>query len=210
MAKKAVHPIGQKFGMLTITGISHYTDNWMVAYSATCDCGKTDHVVLRSTLYHPNRNTRSCGCIRKTHGKSGSDTYSVWDHMKQRCLNPNNSRYHQYGGRGIGICERWMSYENFLEDMGERPSKEFSIDRIDNDKGYSPDNCRWATATQQMRNQSIKSTNKSGVRGVHLSSRGNRWIAQIAVNKKTKHLGCFLTKEEAIAARKKAEKEMWC
>jgi hypothetical protein len=85
--------------------------------------------------------------------KQHSRTYRVWAGIRTRCVNPKDTAYQNYGGRGITICDRWKdSYENFLEDMGERPGKEYSIDRIDNEKGYSPDNCKWATRKEQHRN----------------------------------------------------------
>lgn len=82
-----------------------------------------------------------------------TDTYSTWENMVSRCHNPNNPYFQKYGGRGIEVCDRWRTFENFLADMGDRPSRLYSIDRVDNDSGYEPGNCRWATKKEQQRNR---------------------------------------------------------
>ena len=118
---------------------------------------------------------KSCGCTRKlksiarfkTHGLSNSITYSSWECMKARCINPHNKFYPNYGGRGIKVCDRWMKFENFLEDMGERPSKKYSIDRKDVNKDYCIDNCMWSDRYTQDRNR----TNT-----VHLEYKGETYV----------------------------------
>lgn len=131
--------------------------------------------------------------------------YGTWLNMRQRCNNPHNPKYRLYGGRGIVICERWMqSFENFIEDMGPKPSPEHSIDRIDGDGNYELSNCRWATKKEQATNTHGRG-GKSGIKGVFWHPTGG-WYARLEMNGKMHYLGYFgSNKAKAGEARKQAE-----
>jgi len=152
---------GFKYGRLKV--LSCYMYNYGNVNRSTCDCicdCGNKKTYLTSNIV--TGNVKSCGCFRKeigersyTHNMSKNKgiTYNVWDGMKSRCFNVKNIGYPDYGGRGITVCDRWRSnFLYFIEDMGQRPSKKHSIERINNDGDYEPSNCRWATTKEQSRN----------------------------------------------------------
>lgn len=129
--------------------------------------------------------------------------------MKQRCFNPRAEGYENYGGRGITVDPSWLSFETFNRDMGSRPDKSYSLDRINNNGNYEPANCIWSDRIQQNRNKRVNPNSKSGVTGVTYDKFTGKWVATIGLNGKTIHLGRKETLEEAVEARRKAELEYW-
>lgn len=149
---------GDKYNRLTLIEL-HASKTGGNLWRVLCDCGTERVVSVRDVV---TGHTRSCGCYRKevmrqkktSHGGSETAEFRIWSHMLGRCFNPTDHKYGYYGGRGITVCDQWKgSFENFLTDMGLRPSEYHSIDRKDVNGNYEPNNCRWATPHQQAQNK---------------------------------------------------------
>lgn len=177
---------GQRFSRLVVLRRVSNTVRGAARWECRCDCGKVTEVTANSLR---SRNTKSCGCLSReligksnaTHGMSHSrgrnPTYESWKGMRKRCHNKNNKSYANYGGRGISVCQRWDYFEAFLHDMGPTPQG-MSIERIDNNKGYEPDNCRWATTAEQNRNTRATKLSIEIARKIREDSRVLREIAE--------------------------------
>lgn len=156
----ATNLLGLRFGRLRVLAraenSAHGAARWVVA----CDCGvdktvRTDQLTRGGTI--------SCGCYAKealrarmtTHGLTNTFEFGVWTAMKKRCTYEKHPRYHRYGGRGITVCKRWEKFENFLADMGECPFEKGSIERTNNNKGYTPSNCKWLPKSEQSKNRNF-------------------------------------------------------
>lgn len=220
---KFIDVTGLKFGRLTVL---ERVDNYKTSarWKCICDCGNIRLVVARCLR---SGHTKSCGCLnseklresKKIHGYASrnqvgghgeTNEYNIWVGMNKRCYNKKTKIYKDYGGRGIEVCERWRhDFESFYKDMGDRPSKYHSIDRVDVNGNYEPSNCRWATRIEQARNTRVYKNSKFGVNGVSLHKKTNKYSVNIGTNKKIIHIGTYTTLEDAIQARKEAELKYW-
>lgn len=180
---------GIRFGRLTAIKIDkkRKTKSGGTFWICRCDCGNIKSIY---TGHLRNGKTSSCRCLNAdrlkecntTHGLRHSSEYNTWSSMKARCYNPNNPQYKDWGGRGIKVCDRWLikgsGFENFLEDMGRKPSLKHSLDRIDNDNAYYKENCRWAIKKIQANNTRTN---------IYFTYNGNtktfsEWVAEFKVN----------------------------
>lgn len=206
--------VGKRFGRLTVESFKEWdqtTTCRVSVWNTICDCGN-EHETRRSNL----QDYSSCGCWRsekmseaqKKHGMTGTPEYVSWQKMKERCYLDSYEDKAYYQDRGIEVCPEWLgSFEKFYEDMGPRPEG-MTLDRIDFDLGYFKENCRWADLTIQAYNRRMGSNNSSGRVGVYQLPNGN-WKAAITYYKESSVLAYDVDFETAVAARRKAEIELY-
>lgn len=209
---KIKNEVGNRYGRYTVISLGDRKGG-KVMWNCICDCGTEKSV--RGTELRYGR-TVSCGCYnleksKKQRTKHGCNHPLYYTHanMIQRCTNTENPEYKNYGARGISVCDRWInSFDDFVEDMGEKPSKNHSIDRVDNNGNYEPLNCKWSTREEQNRN--MRGTS-SIIKGVTKPRRvgDSRYLVQITVENENKYIGTFKDLFDAICARKSAENKYW-
>jgi|AntDeeMinimDraft_6_1070357.scaffolds.fasta_scaffold07307_3 hypothetical protein len=209
MAAERKAKTGDRFGRLVIDATYTHKKSGVWWHKVICDCGTAKHVNGKSLFKGASQ---SCGCLQversTSHGKTKTDEYKAWSAMLTRCSNENQPGYVNYGGRGISVCDRWREFEAFLKDMGRKPSKKHSLERVMNDIGYSPDNCKWADRFCQAQNQRTRRDNKTGIKGVYFDNLKGKFLASMQRNKVNCHLGTFDTLEGAALARAQHEDKL--
>jgi len=199
---------GQIFGRLRVQSRAGTDKNKKVVWRCLCVCGNTTEVTAGSLV---TGNTVSCGCFLKErvtkHGGWRKASCNSWRAMIGRCTVTTDKDYPRWGGRGVTVCKPWFDYATFASDMGE-PEGNCTLDRIDPYGGYTKDNCRWASPTQQARNIRVPKTNEAGVTGVIKTVNG-KWMASITAGKKRFYSPVRATIAEAAQDRKELEKLHW-
>ena len=205
---KFIDRTGQRFGRLLVAEEAGRNALKKVLWKCVCDCG---NVAVRTSGDLVTGNSVSCGCYLKEkitkHGGWKKASYNTWRSMLRRCNNPSDKDYPRWGGRGIKVCPQWGDYLKFAEDMGE-PNGDETLDRVDVNGDYTPENCRWAGVTTQNRNVRVRANSKTGVTGVSKTVAGT-YMAKVTVKTKSFYSKCFNTLEEAVAARKELEQIHW-
>lgn len=197
---------GDKFNKLTAMNFKRFDNKHIQYWNFLCECGNEKELPI-SRVKHGS--IKSCGCLKTKHKKTCSQIHDTWIGIKQRCHNEKSAQYKYYGAKGIFVCDEWHKFENFYRDMGEPPTKLHTIDRIDPKKGYSKDNTRWATRSQQSRNIPKISIKTSSIyKGVSWEKRRNHWVVWIYRELSTpKYIGSFKTELEAAKAYNEAAKK---
>lgn len=160
MPRKAIDVLNQSFGRLLVIERAENSAQGAARWVVRCDCGIVK-IVRGSALL--TGISKSCGCLARemsseratTHGRTNTFEHNVWLAMRRRCNDPKHPRYARYGGRGISVCKRWEKFENFFADMGQCPFANGSIERKDNNKGYTPSNCIWLPKSKQSKNRTF-------------------------------------------------------
>lgn len=215
--------IGRRFGRLVVLqrleDVIEDKKDGNVYWLCQCDCGNT---CISSTNALISGNKKSCGCIHKEmlqermtkHKMTDSRLYLVWKGMKARCYIPSHNHYDKYGARGIIVCDEWRNdfqafYDWAMKNGYNENAKrgECTLERIDVNGNYCPENCCWANSTIQCINQNFRKDNKTGVKGVNFDKRSGKWQAQLQINKKKVLNKCFDNFEDAVKARKEAEEK---
>jgi hypothetical protein len=211
---RLVDHTGRRYGRLTADSLSGVVEGRTV-WNFLCDCGNEVTMAVYRVV---GGSTVSCGCFRneqlgavnRTHGLSKHPLYQIWKGMKARCYNEKNPSYHNYGGRGIKVCDRWRdSVEDFIEDLGERPSLSHTIDRIDNDGNYEPDNCKWSTKEEQSQNTRGVVGASSIYRGVSWDKSRKKWYGELTFKKGRYRLGSFKDELECHKAVEKKRNQLF-
>jgi len=202
--------IGEKFNRLTVLDAPVKIGR-RYKVNCICDCGNT---VAVDTSHLRNGHTASCGCLQREdirqrqtkHGKYYEPEFLVWSNMKKRCAEPRYAKWYSH----VSVCDRWLnSYDDFVADVGRKPSDKHSLDRIDPKGNYEPSNVRWATRVMQARNTKIFETSSTKIKGVTWSKDKRKWRASIYVNNVQKHLGYFDDIKLAAEARAAGERKYW-
>lgn len=208
----------KQFGRLKVLK-RHGKDKYnKITWLCKCECGK-EKIIRGYSLKRGD--TKSCGCLQREsafkrafiHGHASknnqSHEYITWQSMIARCTNPKQDNYKNYGGRGIIVCEKWFDFQNFIKDMGNKPSNKYTIDRIDVNGNYEPSNCKWVTWNEQAINKRLSNRNSSGYKGIWWDKRAKKWKVQITNYGKQIHLGYFIDILDAIESRKQGEIKYW-